>query len=127
MPAIRQKRIFRDDLLNNPKVLYLFGDNEKRAGLGGQAKEMRGEANALGVRTKAAPSMEESAFWSDSRADLYESMIDEDLWRAFDHVQRGGILVIPADGLGTGFSQLPERAPIVNRYLKNQIERLLAY
>ena len=35
------KVITRDKIKENPDVLYLFGDNLLRKGLGGQAKEMR--------------------------------------------------------------------------------------
>jgi hypothetical protein len=70
MPVLRQKWITRDDLRANPNVLYLFGDNERREGLGGQAKEMRGEPNAIGVRTKASPSKHETAFWDRQPGDL---------------------------------------------------------
>lgn len=40
------KIITRDKIKENLEVLYLFGDNIIRKGLGGQAKEMRGEDNA---------------------------------------------------------------------------------
>lgn len=53
MIVLHQKFIFREDLQANPDVYYLFGDNVERRGLGGQAKEMRGEPNAIGVATKA--------------------------------------------------------------------------
>ena len=35
-----EKIIKRDKLKSNPDILYLFGDNLLRKGLGGQAKEM---------------------------------------------------------------------------------------
>ena len=46
------KVITRDKIKENPDVLYLFGDNLLRKGLGGQAKEMRGEPNTLGIVSK---------------------------------------------------------------------------
>ena len=55
MPVIYQKRICRDDLRRNPNAVYIFGDNEARTGLGGQAREMRGEPNAMGIATKRSP------------------------------------------------------------------------
>ena len=36
----------------NPRAIYVFGDNLLRKGLGGQAKEMRGEPNTLGIVSK---------------------------------------------------------------------------
>ena len=63
---MRQKFITRADLQANPKRLYLFGDNVMRAGLGGQAKEMRGEPNAVGVATKKAPHRGHLAYFTDA-------------------------------------------------------------
>jgi len=62
MIIIKQHKIYRKDLKNNPDVLYLFGDNLVQKGFGGQAKEMRGEPNAEGIPTKKLPSMEAKAF-----------------------------------------------------------------
>jgi hypothetical protein len=42
MPILYQHRIYRMDLIANPNILYVFGDNTKRVGMGGQAGEMRG-------------------------------------------------------------------------------------
>jgi hypothetical protein len=41
-------------------------DSVQRHGLAGQAKEMRGEPNAIGVATKRAPSTNPKAFFDDS-------------------------------------------------------------
>lgn len=124
MPVITQKFIFRSDLRANPKVNYLFGDNLLRIGLGGQAKEMRGEPNAIGVATKRSPGMNGSDFFTDRFYHELQSTIDNDLKPAFDHVQKGGVLIIPEDGLGTGLSELPKRAPRLNEYLVAKLERL---
>ena len=67
---IFQKMIYREDLIRNPDTIYLFGDNDKRKGLGGQAKEMRGESNAIGIRTKKAPFSDNSAYYIDSEFDM---------------------------------------------------------
>lgn len=126
MPVLFQRIIVRSDLRNNPNVLYLFGDNELRKGMGGQAKEMRGEPNALGIATKAAPDMSASSFWSDDEFASVVGVIRKDLVRAFWHVQSGGVVVIPADGLGTGYAELPTRAPRVFAALEKEIGRLIA-
>ena len=63
MPLVHQKLILNADLRANPDVLYLFGDNVLRVGFGGQAKEIRGEPNAVGVRTKHRPNMHPDAFF----------------------------------------------------------------
>jgi hypothetical protein len=124
MPVKYRKFICREDLQQNPSVLYLFGDNDLRVGLGGQAREMRGEENAVGVRTKWAPDMAPSSFFTDASLDQIKAMIDHDLRAPIQHLKQGGLVVIPADGLGTGLSQLPQRAPQVNAYLVAQLAAL---
>lgn len=126
MPLIFQKRILRADLKNNPGVLYLFGDNEERSGLGGQAGECRGEPNAIGVATKRNPSRAEGAYWSDADYNDHCMRIDKDLEPAFLHARRGGIVVCPADGLGTGLSELPDRAPMTYAHIRRRIAELKA-
>ncbi|WNL50737.1 hypothetical protein RPALISO_150 [Ruegeria phage RpAliso] len=121
MPVITQKFIFRSDLRSNPDVKYLFGDNLKRVGLGGQAKEMRGEPNAIGVATKRAPGMRADDFFDDHDLRSLQKAIDEDLEPARAHLRGGGTIVIPEDGLGTGLSELPKRAPLVNKFLSDAL------
>lgn len=124
MPIITQKFIFRSDLQSNPSVKYLFGDNLVRMGYGGQAKEMRGEPNAIGVATKRTPSNRPGEFFSDDDYDQNVGQMEEDLEPARDHLRKGGILVIPADGLGTGLSELPQRAPRTNVALLDMLAEL---
>lgn len=128
MPVLYQKLIFRSDLRHNPKVLYLFGDNEQRSGFGGQAKEMRGEPNAIGVRTKRAPGLSDSDLWIEAfdpaSSTEFKNMIDEDLECAIKRVTNGGIVIIPSDGLGTGLSHLPNVAPKTFRHLLDRMHQL---
>jgi len=123
----RQKWIERADLRNNPDVMFLFGDNVERKGFGGQAAAMRGEPNALGVVTKWAPHNGSSAFFSDNRLFDIEPIIASDIAAAFMAVHDfGKMVVIPADGLGTGLSRLPEKAPRVDAILNEYIRQLVA-
>jgi hypothetical protein len=105
--------------------LYLFGDNEAREGLGGQAKECRGEKNAIGVRTKRRPSNADDSFWGDHHHDSSRYMIDEDLGPAVSYLRRGGVVVCPLDGLGTGLSDLPNRAPKTFEYIREKISAMM--
>jgi hypothetical protein len=107
----------RSDLTNNPNVLFLFGDNTKRRGLGGQAKEMRGEPNACGIATKALPSQMDNSYFSDADFLGNAKIIAADFRRAFAHRETGELIILPTDGLGTGLSELPERAPQTNEFL----------
>ncbi len=70
---IFQKFIYREDLKTNQGVMYLFGDNDMRVGKGGQAKEMRGEPNAIGIRVKKAPKTT-NAYYTDEE---YQSNIEK--------------------------------------------------
>lgn len=124
MPIVFQKFIFRSDLQENPEVLYLFGDNLERKGLGGQAKEMRGEPNAVGIATKKSPSMSTVSFFTNDDFDLFEDHFLADMERVFIALERDFIVIVPADGLGTGLSELPTRAPKINDYIINQIKEL---
>jgi hypothetical protein len=123
--VIYQKFVFRSDLQANPAALYLFGDNTIRVGYGGQAKEMRDEPNAVGVATKRAPGRQDKDYFSDDTFEENCSIIDTDILPAFVHVALRGTLIIPADGLGTGLSELPQRAPRTNAYLEAWLTRLL--
>lgn len=124
MPIIFQKWIYREDLVNNRDVLYLFGDNLERKGFGGQAKEMRGEPNAVGIATKKKPSLFEDSFFSDDDMDLFLTHYEEDMERVFDHIAEGGIVIVPSDGLGTGLSELPQRAPSIDKFIKEEIKHM---
>ena len=116
--------IFRADLQTNPDTLYLFGDNEERRGKGGQAIQMRDEPNAVGVRTKRRPQLNEGDFWTDETYTANCRMIEEDLARVRQHLAEGGTIVIPEDGLGTGLAQLAERAPQTLAFLQAALDEL---
>jgi hypothetical protein len=118
MPLIELQFFDRAVIRANPEWLFAYGDNLAGRGFGGQAKEARGEPNAVGIVTKRAPSMVDSAFLGDGdlRAVRY-------LWRqAFDrlnaHLFAGGVVVWPASGVGTGRAELKTRAPELWRELQ---------
>jgi hypothetical protein len=116
MPIEFQQWITRQDLRANTDKIYVFGDNVQRSGLGGQAKEMRGEPNAIGVVTKWAPSMAARAFFDDTAA--CKMLVERDLLRVQQALDHGRTVVVPADGIGTGLSRLPQLAPNLDVYIK---------
>lgn len=124
MPVVKQKWITRDDLKRNPDHLFAFGDNMARRGLGGQAKEMRGEPNAVGVPTKWEPTMYPSGFFSEADLEKVKPSIDEAFERLRAHLARGGTVVLPRDGLGTGLAALDGRAPSIAALIQAHIEAL---
>lgn len=114
---VYQSRIYRVDLRANPNVLYVFGDNCARTGLGGQAGEMRGEPNAVGVVTKVWPGSVVAAYFSDDDYENVKWLIQRDAEPIRAHHVQGGVVVVPLDGIGTGLSELPTRAPRIYAYI----------
>ncbi len=117
--------IYRSDLrANQGKAIYLFGDNLLRVGYGGQAKEMRGEPNAIGVPTKKRGSMDPDAFFSDDTLNANIQAILDPVLEAMKMACAGYVIVVPSDGLGTGLARLPELAPVTNEFLRDCIAML---
>ena len=113
----------KDYVLSRGRALFIFGDNTQRVGMAGQAT-IRMCFNATGLATKFAPSMEPSSFFSDHLLDVCKKRIDEDIEKIKTRLTRDEFfetVVFPVDGLGTGLSQLPQRAPQVWMYLCNRL------
>lgn len=121
MIVIRQKFISREDVRKQPDWIYLFGDNLLGTGMGGQAKEMRGEPNAIGIPTKKRPWYDNDSFFTDDEFLANTEAID----KAFQSIPpETEVVIIPEDGLGTGLAELYERAPKTAAYLDEWIERI---
>jgi hypothetical protein len=116
VPLIHQAWITRADLWDNRDRRYVFGDNVQRSGFAGQAKEMRGEPNAIGVVTKWAPSMSPRAFFDDTQQ--CKDLVINDLMTVQYLLDCDRSVVVPADGIGTGLSRLPQYAPNLDRFIK---------
>ena len=117
---IYQYRIYHQDLLNNPQLLYIFGDNEARIGMGGQAGQMRGEPNAFGIPTKKSPSI----CWHDADFEQNKLTIDLALTTLKTYIDSGRTIVFPSDGIGTGLARLYETAPLTFDYLTAKLLEL---
>jgi len=129
MPAgkvIRLQYVTREMVRADPKTLFVFGDNIARTGLGGQAKAMRGEPNAIGVPTKWRPGRAERDYFTDDDAELFQ--VRDPIICAFHAMENalisGRNVAIPADGLGTGLAELPRRAPRIHRAIEARITAL---
>ena len=118
------KIILRSELKTNPTTLYLFGDNDIRKGLGGQAKEMRGEPNAVGISTKKLPARGNEAYKSDDNLQENKRIITNDINKAITEWNTGKYsrLVIPQ--MGVGLAELPTRAPETYKFLQQELKRL---
>lgn len=117
---IRQQWITRQDLRANPGVLYVFGDNEARVGMGGQAKEMRGEPNAVGVATLAAPDW----LWHEDDVARQCAVIDFDLLPVVKALFYGKPVVWPLYGIGTGLARLSDASPSTFNHLLTRLIQL---
>ena len=111
--------ITRQFVQSHPDKIYVFGDNLQRKGLGGQARELRGEPNAYGVPTKKSPSMTPTAFFTDT--EYLENITAIELAISKIPLDDRDIIVLP---IGTGRAQLPTRAPKTYKYLIKALTNL---
>ena len=127
MPVLFMSSITREFVRSHQTWLFVFGDNLAKKGLGGQAREMRGEPNAVGIATKRSPSMNSDAFFSDS--DIHNVIVMgaiKDSFRILEfHLLSGDVVVIPKNGVGGGLANLPVNAPLIDKFIKDSIERLV--
>lgn len=125
MLLIRWSIIERLDLKTNRNLLFVFGDNMIRQGLGGQAASMRGEPNAFGIVTKMDPGMEDTSFFYDDNKTHWD-YVNSDLANLDKEIKSGKYdgLVVPMAGLGGGLAQLHKTAPKLHKHLNsNWVER----
>lgn len=120
MPLIRQPGIIiRGDLQRAPRTLWVFGDNMLRQGMGGQAKEMRGEPNAVGVPTKWAPGTSDDDYFNPG--DLYDLKVSRRFAEEFaviaKFIEMGLDVCLPEAGVGTGLAKLEKRAPNILAFI----------
>lgn len=124
MPAVIVDWFDRKEIRNNPDKLYVFGDNFAREGFGGQAKECRGEPNAVGIPTKREPSREDRAYLSDADFDLWANKSAATFMRIAVALDDGKTVVWPSAGIGTGLAELERRAPKIWHDLQCRIASL---
>ena len=97
----RQTWITRDDLKANRDMIYVYGDNVRREGRRGLAREMRGEPNAHAI----------SVSWGPFDPFLRETMteaqvhIERDLLALFE--KRPDCIVWPMAGIVPEFLTMP--------------------
>lgn len=126
MKIEKMKWITRSIVRDNPDKMFLFGDNYARSGMGGQAREMRGEPNAYGIATKVKPDNSDGAFFSDAEFLYHATQTMAEFIELKKKLKDGKYttIVVPEDGLGTGLAQLKTRAPRVLSFINEQIKIL---
>lgn len=116
--------IKREELQKNPTIMYLFGDNDKRTGLGGQAKEMRGEPNAFGISTKKRPSNDPDAFKTDEELEENKKIITADVEKILTEWRTGKYTGVVIPPIGVGLAKLKEKAPETFAFLQQELKRM---
>lgn len=116
MPIARFMGWYSPELCElNPDTIFVFGDNAKRVGRGGQAI-IRGAPNAYGIATKRIGDMARGSFFEKGNADD-RKIVETDLAGLENLLKEGKKVVIPVSrqtmtiSLGLERAQLPQRAP----------------
>jgi hypothetical protein len=116
MKLARKKSVFFDgwwsihDCKNESNVLFVFGDNTIRVGKGGQAI-IRHCDNAYGVATKITPGYNKKNYFNDNNIRDNIAIIKNDLEKLLQVSKSYRNIYFPRDGLGTGLSDLQNKAP----------------
>lgn len=118
------KKVTRDKVRENKDVLYLFGDNTIGKGLGGQAKEMRGEPNTVGIVTKRFPSTTDNSYFIDEDYETFKAFTNQGFRDVIKYVYDNKPRAVVEPPLGVGLADLPKRAPECYKYLRHVMDSL---
>ncbi|SRR6266481_6947072 len=124
MPIKEMKLYTREHIQNNKTIIFVFGDNLERRGLGGQAAACRGESNTIGIPTKHSPQRYTAAYFTDEDYDTVKPTLDEEFSKIKGHLNLKRTIIFPEDGIGTGLAELPKRAPKIYNYIQYNIYQL---
>lgn len=126
MPFLTTTKFYTPELLRSyPDHLFVFGDNTRRTGHGGQAA-IRDEPNAIGVATKFAPNNGQAAFFRDN--DTSFAVLLHDL-RVIMMLAVAWPVVLPVTidhrllNIGTGLSAMPSKCPALFEALQSWFRR----
>jgi hypothetical protein len=111
----------------HPDKTFVFGDNTRRFGMGGQAI-IRNQPNSYGISTKRYPSMSEASFFAEgNERDLQVVLGDiEGVWRL---LEQGRTVVIPVTmdrkvSLGLERAELKQRAPSLYALIETHVKEM---
>lgn len=111
----------------HPDKIFLFGDNDKGTGYGGQAKEMRNKVNTIGIPTKKLPDTTPESYYTDNEFEDNKKKINTSIKLVINEIKKGKTIVIPSAGIGTGLSKLKEKAPKTFAFLQGTLKALDKY
>jgi hypothetical protein len=117
----KQMIITREFIKANPGTLFVYGDNVKRTGYGGQAKVARGEPNTFGIATKWMPSNSPGSYFCDDEECF--KVVKDDLDRLKSELSKyKKVVMFPR--IGAGLAKLPEKAPKLYNFLMQGLKRI---
>ena len=114
----------KEDVINNPNALFVYGDNDVHKGVGGQAI-IRYFPNTHGIPTKKFPFYYPSAYYTDIDYDNNIIKIEKAFAELLIKAEKYETIYSPEDGLGTGLANLPMKAPKTYAYIKKRVDDLM--
>lgn len=126
--VVRVRSLHLQSVRANPGTLFVFNDNMQRYGGPALARQIRGEPNAVGIPTKREPANRESSYFKNGDLDAQDvrMAIQGALDRLQEHLDNGGNVVLPVEGIGTGLAGLRDHAPLIYRMVNGRLQELEA-
>lgn len=122
---VQQAWYERDKVEADQDAVYLFGDNYMQQGKPIVPKStqavIRGLPNAIGIPTKHSPYGHDSAYLRDGDFKKFKAST---LAAINEALSSGKVIVIPADGIGTGAAQLARWSPKCASFLSGALNTL---
>lgn len=108
-----------DTVNRHPDAFFVFGDNRQGWGRGPQSGQaiIRDAPNAIGIITKHEPTNKTDAFLYNEDASLFRMALERAEARLIPLLEQGADVYWPADGLGTGRADMPNKAPVLYKML----------
>ena len=108
--------------------LFVFGDNDMRIGMGGQAI-VREQVNTIGFSTKKAPGGAAVDYYTDDEYKENCERIEEEIKKIWKYAEEKDykVIVFPYMGLGTGLSEMPIRCIKTFSYLCLRLAEEFSY
>jgi DNA polymerase elongation subunit (family B) len=119
--------ITREYVQANKNMVFIFGDNDLKTGLGGQAAQMRGEKNTIGIPTKKKPDITDDSYYTDDEFEQNKKKINFAVSLIIREIRMGKTIVLPSNGIGTGLARLQEKAPKTFKFLQATLNALQSY
>lgn len=116
------------DCVDNPRSIFVFGDNTLGIGKAGQAV-IRDNANAFGVVTKKLPSNKDGAFYLDDDFHEFKIHVDRNIKIILDAYNSDEYeeIVLSENGYGNGLARLHDTSPVCFSYLTAVLKHVFGF